>query len=583
MKKCVTVIGAAAWLVWTAAAEEVPKAETFLGYTYVRAKSGDTVPSYSQNGGSGQFIYNLNRWISGVLDVGAVHNGNFSGFQIDNTAINFMAGPRVSLRRWSRFTPYAQAVFGGVYRAASSRIDGFAASIPQIIIVGNLGGAVTVPDQPITSRIHTDQTAFAMAVGGGVDVKISRRFYVRPAAVDYYRTHLKNIRTFGDDVQNNLRYSAGVAFMFGGEHAAAAPPPQPATKTCWDGSKVLATAACPKQNLTLTLSPSQKEICAGETAQVTPSISGGGKNHLNYVWSVNGQQVSQGPSFSFGGADQQPGTYNISLKVDGPNLNPTTADTTITVREYVPPTGTVQANPAEIQVGEKSTLSASFQGQCGGPIKAPTFSASEGTVQGDQFDCTGVQFDPANTAEQRKSVTITASAADNRGVGTATTTVACVRKPTAAAIRLPDVLFPDNSARVNNCGKRILLEELRSYVQRDPTGTVVLVGHSSSDETAANLDQQRALNAAAVITAGTGVCLSVPQSQVLVSATGADQNGVPFEPGFCGPSVSAGSSTAANMRRVEVWFVPTGAQPPSSLTKSQPATSLPVSSLGCPK
>ncbi len=52
-----------------------------------------------------------------------------------------------------------------------------------------------------------------------------------------------------------------------------------------------------------------------------------------------------------------------------------------------------------------------------------------------------------------------------------------------APIRLPDVLFPKNSARVNNCGKRILLEQLKAYYQRDSTGTVVLVGHQSSDET----------------------------------------------------------------------------------------------------
>jgi hypothetical protein len=195
-----------------------------------------------------------------------------------------------------------------------------------------------------------------------------------------------------------------------------------------------------------------------------------------------------------------------------------------------------------------------------------------------------VQFDPNNKAEQRKSVTITAKVTDARGTeGTATTNVDVINKATVSAIRLPDVLFPRDSARVNNCGKRVLLEELRSYIQRDPTGSVVLVGHSSTDEKISGLDMQRALNAAAVVTAGTGVCLSIPKNQVQISATGPDQNGVPFEPGFCGPSVSAGSSSAANMRRVEVWFVPTGGQPPASLKEHQDATALPVSELGCPK
>ena len=119
--------------------------------------------------------------------------------------------------------------------------------------------------------------------------------------------------------------------------------------------------------------------------------------------------------------------------------------------------------------------------------------------------------------------------------------VEVIKSAVVAPIRLPDVLFPANSSRVNNCGKRILLEQLRAYVERDPTGTVVLVGHTSSDETAANLAQQRAMNSAAVITAGTGVCLSVPQSQVQISAPGADQNGsrlrIRLLPGFGGPRV----------------------------------------------
>jgi hypothetical protein len=145
------------------------------------------------------------------------------------------------------------------------------------------------------------------------------------------------------------------------------------------------------------------------------------------------------------------------------------------------------------------------------------------------------------------------------------------------------VLFSDNNSRVNNCGKRILLEQLRSYTERDSTGTVGLVGHNSSDEKQADLAQARALNAAAVITAGTGVCLSIPGSQVQVSAPGVEQYGVSFESSFCQSSVRGGTSEAGEMRRVEVWFVPTGGNLPSSVTNNQSASSLPVSGLGCPK
>ena len=421
-----------------------------------------------------------------------------------------------------------------------------------------------------------------MMAGGGLDIKLSRHVSFRPIGADYYLARVPSFFTGDVSNRNNFRYSAGVNFLIGGEKPAPAPV-APVTKACPDGTTVPVGAPCPKHNLAVSLSANTREVCAGETAQVTSSISGANGNPLNYTWTVNGQPAGQGQSLAFATDGKDAGTYEIALHVQGANFNPASASTTVVVKAYQPPTGTAQANPAQIYAGEKSTLSASFQGQCGGPIQAPTFAASEGTVQGDQFDSTGVQFDPANKSEQRKTVTITASAADNRNVGTATANIDVVKKAEIAAIRLPDVMFSDNDARVNNCGKRILLEQLRGYTERDSTGTVVLVGNNSSDEKAVELDMRRALNAAAVITAGTGACLAIPKSQVQVSWTGTDQNGVGFESGFCSSSVRGGSSTAAEMRRVQVWFVPTGGQLPSSLTKHQDAASLPVEALGCPK
>jgi hypothetical protein len=451
-------------------------------------------------------------------------------------------------------------------------------------VASQFGTPTPISDTPVTARLNASQTAFAMTAGGGLDIRIKKHLTLRPIAVDYYLTRLQNLRTLGDNNQNNIRASAGVTFWFGGPKAAVLPPQAPKMKTCANGSTVPMDAPCPKMDLSLAVSATPNELCPGETAQVVASVGGQhASNHLKYAWSLNGQQVAQQPTFEFASADKDPGTYNLAVTVNGDSFNPATAQTSITVREYQPPTGTAEANPAQIRAGETSALSASFRGQCGGAIQSPTFEASEGTVQGDRFDSTGVRWDTTNNAEQRKTITITAKAADNRNVGTATTTIEVVKAAVVAPIRLPDVLFSANNARVNNCGKRILLEQLHAYFERDATGTVFLVGHSSSDETAANLAQQRAMNAAAVITAGTGICLSIPQSQVQVSAPGVDQNGVSFEAGFCRASVGGGSSAAIDMRRVEVWFVPTGGQPPASVTNNQSAAALSVSGLGCPK
>src|SRR5579864_2274292 len=101
MKTCIGVMGACALLALTAVAQEVPSYEVSLGYDFARFNSATNVPAFSANGGSGQFAYNFNRWFSGVLDLGAVHNGNIHNIELDSTIATYLAGPRVTVRKWS--------------------------------------------------------------------------------------------------------------------------------------------------------------------------------------------------------------------------------------------------------------------------------------------------------------------------------------------------------------------------------------------------------------------------------------------------------------------------------------------------
>ena len=59
----------------------------------------------------------------------------------------------------------------------------------------------------------TSNNSFAMAIGGGVDVKVAHRFSIRPVQVDYLMTHFNELGT-GAQNQNNLRVSTGVVFHF---------------------------------------------------------------------------------------------------------------------------------------------------------------------------------------------------------------------------------------------------------------------------------------------------------------------------------------------------------------------------------
>jgi len=597
LKSSILLFSAAVLTASVAAASDFPSAEGFVGYNWVRFNSSTSnipgftgFPSFNLNGGNAQLVYNVRPKIGLVLDVGVVHAGSLFGLAngstsngpgVDHTLTNFVLGPRYTFTKHSRWMPFAQALFGGARATSSTSVtvlDGGVIWPPPGIIVppGTL--------QPADVTLRAERTGFAMLAGGGLDIKVGRHLALRPIGADYYLVRLPNFVTGNDTNKNHFRYSAGINFLFGGEKPAPAPQAnRMQTKTCPDGNTVPVDQACPKQNFSVSLTAIPAEVCQGETVRLTPSFSGVQANQLSHsTWTVNGQQVSQMGLYEFQSEGRAPGTYTLKLTTGGDAFNSASAETKVTVKEYLPPTGTVQANPAQIPAGDSSSISSSFQGQCGGPIQPATYTASEGTVTGDRFDSSSVQWDTSNNAEQRKTITITANASDNRGTGTATTNIEVVRSAVVKPVRLPDVLFTKNNSRVNNCGKRILLEQLRSYWERDSSGTVVLVGHSSSDETSADLSQHRVDNAAAVITAGTGICLRIPASQVQVSAPGSDQNGVSFESSFCESSVApVGSYT--DMRRVEVWYVPSGGQVPQSVTNSQSASTLSLAGLGCPK
>ncbi len=139
----------------------------------------------------------------------------------------------------------------------------------------------------------------------------------------------------------------------------------------------------------------------------------------------------------------------------------------------------------------------------------------------------------------------------------------------------------------------MLLEELKGLYEGDPGGNVVFVGHLAETEpTVSSLDLKRALNAAAVISAGQESCSRFSASQILVKGVGTADDGVDFQPHFCGTSTNVverqgqtaeQNDSMAKFRRVEVWFVPTGGVPPKSATDTKDAATLGVSSLGCPR
>jgi opacity protein-like surface antigen len=211
MKNSFLIIGAVLLFASAAAATDVPTAETFLGYNLVRFNPNPHVfPSFNAEGGGGQFAYNFSKWFSGVVDLGAVTKGSLGGLTLDSTVVNFVAGPRVTMHNHSRFTPFVQVLFGGVYATSSSQISLLPTTGPVLP-----GGIVLNPNLPVTARLVASRTGFAMLAGGGLDIKISKNISFRPIGADYYLTRLPRFLTGNDTNVNNFRYSAGVNFLFG--------------------------------------------------------------------------------------------------------------------------------------------------------------------------------------------------------------------------------------------------------------------------------------------------------------------------------------------------------------------------------
>src|SRR5260370_22818622 len=123
MRKILAVIAAVPLFALVAGATDVPTYETFLGYNFVRFNPDSPfIPSFNANGGSGQFIYNVNKWIGGVVDIGAVTKGTLNGFNVDTTEVNFVAGPPFTYHNHSRVTPFGHVLFSGAYATASTPI-----------------------------------------------------------------------------------------------------------------------------------------------------------------------------------------------------------------------------------------------------------------------------------------------------------------------------------------------------------------------------------------------------------------------------------------------------------------------------
>ena len=192
MKLRTIILGAIVTSGLAAYAQEAstPLIETGLNYSFTRVNPGGSLTAYTANGGSGYVEYNLNHVVGLVADLGANYIGNVNGFPVDNTTFTYLFGPRFNWRM-SRVTLYTQTLIGGA--RFSNAYD---------------------PGSPMPV-LGTSENTFAAAIGGGVDYRLTDRIAVKPIQLEYLMTQLPSSYANVNQVQNNLRYSAGIVFRLG--------------------------------------------------------------------------------------------------------------------------------------------------------------------------------------------------------------------------------------------------------------------------------------------------------------------------------------------------------------------------------
>ncbi|MDE3104635.1 MAG: outer membrane beta-barrel protein [Acidobacteriota bacterium] len=135
---------------------------------------------FSLNGGSGVFLVNLTHAWAGVADITYAHANNVDGTSQNITILNYLFGARYSRRNHTRFTPYAEVLFGGA-------------------------------KEDVNFNFTINRNAFGLSGGGGVTMPLGQRFNYTIVQVDYVHTRIPN---GVNNSQNNTRVVTGFTYKF---------------------------------------------------------------------------------------------------------------------------------------------------------------------------------------------------------------------------------------------------------------------------------------------------------------------------------------------------------------------------------
>lgn len=160
--------------------------EVDLAVTYATEHSNLTSGSnFWRQGGGAELSAEVFHGFGIAANVTGTHVKDINNSNVPLTTITATFGPHYT---WSR---RKLAVFGQGLVGESRGIDGVF---------------------PSSTGALSEWNSLALQVGGGVDLRVSRHFAVRPIQADWIRTQFPN---GGTNVQNSVRLAAGVVLRLG--------------------------------------------------------------------------------------------------------------------------------------------------------------------------------------------------------------------------------------------------------------------------------------------------------------------------------------------------------------------------------
>ncbi len=173
------------------AAQIIPHVAAFGGYTWAHSKfNGINQPGFSLNGWDGSLEVKQFPLVGFVADVSRQY-ASPSGIRENQTM--FLFGPQLSVPGFKKVIPYAHAMAGIIH------------GTNQVITACPAVSPLPFPCPSFSSTGN----AFATALGGGIDYKLSGPIWVRVIQADWLHANLN------PDHHTQMRLATGIVFRFG--------------------------------------------------------------------------------------------------------------------------------------------------------------------------------------------------------------------------------------------------------------------------------------------------------------------------------------------------------------------------------